>query len=774
MSRSTKLWKAGRTVGLWSSPIPSPRCLTRLAKVRFSQSQPCSMDQKPTMTLFENAIAIKEYRKQIPGGKFILIVDEADAMFRTVDKHQVFEKALQQLLGLNPSMTVMISATPVPFMLDLINEMDKSADNIEFFNLEPQDEYVGIENIVPLEIDGKKVYLEQNELTYKSSYTFDGVTVCNANEKNISLYDDALSDMDNRKGVLVLDCSCPRVYAVNNIKDKATAVQELYRRRGKESIVITFSGRGIAVKYPHKDWDHESWRKKLIGDVLQHIDEAFGLGMPVFIFGYAKMRRGISFRSSNRVPTHMIMALGRGHNISNMVQTLGRITFNGRSVLKDNGFDGVTVLTTSNDLTVCLKKQKYIEEVSKRIKSGDTFADAVTGANQRLPDSANFLRHTFRELGGIRGMRAQFEEWVLMEDVPKELSPDEEETKEKFWHDTDAQKLLQSLARLRKGHQLVHPDDVIDDLKEAEDYQMTKKKLRELLRKFCDKNLVSKDKDGLFKVPPPDRLTPFMNPDVVEMPDLLDDDEQSFEAENVGSSCPPLREVSTDSPYSSLGTRENPIVLDDSSDDECSTSISSITMANTTEGGRSHAAKVVTPEKAVDTLILEPESFVGKRIAKKFWTKPYFGRVVEYIQDRKLWHITYDDGDEEDFDKNDLRKALRFYRKQQHDDHSKPSSLSETSLSPLFGAPLTNIVDIPEVWEDDVSKRRSVIEEPEKKRRIYYTDLRCTPTTIAKRFKVDVRQILRDNKRREGYENIKRNSTFDYNSPIVLPLKRDE
>ena len=38
------------------------------------------------------------------GGKFILIVDEADDMFRTTERHQVFEQALQKLLGLNPSM----------------------------------------------------------------------------------------------------------------------------------------------------------------------------------------------------------------------------------------------------------------------------------------------------------------------------------------------------------------------------------------------------------------------------------------------------------------------------------------------------------------------------------------------------------------------------------------------------------------------------------------------------------------------------------------------
>ena len=48
--------------------------------------------------------AIKKFREQSPGGKFILLVDEADAMFRTYDRHQVFEQALEQLMDLGPAM----------------------------------------------------------------------------------------------------------------------------------------------------------------------------------------------------------------------------------------------------------------------------------------------------------------------------------------------------------------------------------------------------------------------------------------------------------------------------------------------------------------------------------------------------------------------------------------------------------------------------------------------------------------------------------------------
>lgn len=48
--------------------------------------------------------AIKRYRQNVPGGRFLLVVDEVDAMFRTKDGHQKFEQALAQLRNLGPCM----------------------------------------------------------------------------------------------------------------------------------------------------------------------------------------------------------------------------------------------------------------------------------------------------------------------------------------------------------------------------------------------------------------------------------------------------------------------------------------------------------------------------------------------------------------------------------------------------------------------------------------------------------------------------------------------
>jgi hypothetical protein len=47
---------------------------------------------------------------------------------------------------------------------------------------------------------------------------------------------------------------------------------------------------------------------------------------------------------------------------------IGLATFNGRNVRNDNGFHNVTVLMTSNDLTMCIKYQSYVNHDGLRQK----------------------------------------------------------------------------------------------------------------------------------------------------------------------------------------------------------------------------------------------------------------------------------------------------------------------------------------------------------------------------------------------------------------------
>lgn len=216
----------------------------------------------------------------------------------------------------------MISATPIPFMLEIVAIEETSGEDIDFINFSPNSNYLGVEDIVPLiDKNGKKVYLQQNEL-YSVGHEFDGIRVPYANPKVKALYDDAL---EHEKGVLLLDASSPRVYADNNINQKAERVQALYHKEEIALIAVTISGRGIHVRLPPgleangkipdlpedskmpDDWEFslassewQKWRNNLIGDLLNCLDAVFGLSVPIFVFGYTKMRRGISFRSDKR------------------------------------------------------------------------------------------------------------------------------------------------------------------------------------------------------------------------------------------------------------------------------------------------------------------------------------------------------------------------------------------------------------------------------------------------------------------------------------------
>jgi hypothetical protein len=82
-----------------------------------------------------------------------------------------------------------------------------------------------------------------------------------------------------------------------------------------------------------------------IGEVLEKLDVEYGLEWPIFVFGFSKMQRGMSFRSNQRVPSHILLSLGDGYSTEGMIQALGRATFNGKHILRTNGFQNVTVLT---------------------------------------------------------------------------------------------------------------------------------------------------------------------------------------------------------------------------------------------------------------------------------------------------------------------------------------------------------------------------------------------------------------------------------------------
>lgn len=167
-----------------------------------------------------------------------------------------------------------------------------------------------------------------------------------------------------------------------------------------------------------------------------------------------------------------------------------------------------------------------------------------------MPDTANFLRETFRELGAIKGERRHYMN-IVQHEEPKGLSANEKAVRTKFWSDVKAQKLLRSIVRLQRSNPLFSVEDAREDLEEAEDLSLSKTKVNGLLSKFCTSNLIEKDrKDAedwycVSKINQ-NRLIHFMNADFGWYPDTAADDGLEYDCsdDDIDTSIEPESEPS--------------------------------------------------------------------------------------------------------------------------------------------------------------------------------------------------------------------------------------
>ena len=287
--------------------------------------------------------ALAQYRKGNPNKKFLLITDECDAMFRTSDHSQRFEEAYDRLLDLKPCVHVFVSATPLPALIVLADKEEVDGIPVALFDMTPSDEYVGLAEMEPFSIDNKHVYLEQDELkpTRDSGLRFhdrngEEMIIPSCSETLRAFYHSAITSQG--KGILLLDCT---IYYVTekkkfNVTKKAELVQ-LYAndKHSRHIAVLTNTGGlDIQVKLSTKEpWlNHQDLNLRIKGSdedtrlskAIQFVHDSVGPNVPIFGFGFHKMFRSNSYRSSDRVPTHITVSLGEGHNASTVTQALGR------------------------------------------------------------------------------------------------------------------------------------------------------------------------------------------------------------------------------------------------------------------------------------------------------------------------------------------------------------------------------------------------------------------------------------------------------------------
>lgn len=79
------------------------------------------------------------------------------------------------------------------------------------------------------------------------------------------------------------------------------------------------------------------------------------------------------------------------------------------------------------------------------------------------------------------------------------------------------------------------------------------------------------------------------------------------------------------------------------------------------------AAKPPSAKKQKVVEKVDPHSFKGRRAAKAFGKDIFYGTIDKFTAESdgedEFWHITYDDGDDEEYDAGDLKVALNLYEK---------------------------------------------------------------------------------------------------------------
>lgn len=342
----------------------------------------------------------------LKGQHYVLVVDEADELaWRTLDEKLKMEKALNELNGslqepgthfYGPQLIHDISATLLPvFFKALHKQYHFQPDSLFFIN--PGCDYSGFENMQPLQFGGGNVFLDDGELKKKNYYCSDKV---------IALYADAYQ----KPRSLLLDVSCPGVTADANVYERGVYLQgmfpELYvvvrvgPRNGHSGISLRVPGSGSWVHMPKIiEFDDGTQRKRSAGDVLQCIDDNYGIDVRVAVIGYTMMQRGNSFRSNHRVPTHILDAIGRTMSLEKHLQTLGRATFQGLHTLRDNNFEHITVLTRPGDFDVCMQYSNFMTELVDKLAAGWSLEECLTSEEVQYSSQANFRALNNRPIG---------------------------------------------------------------------------------------------------------------------------------------------------------------------------------------------------------------------------------------------------------------------------------------------------------------------------------------------------------------------------------------
>ena len=324
--------------------------------------------------------------------QFMLTIDEADDFYRTdgglangQEERQIkMEEKLHELRQLGPLVQFEVTATLLAIYMTLmkIGQADKEL-NGDVFYVEASREYVDARMLVPPSdaVGNPEFITSESDLNNNNKY---------ADAKVRALWKAAAEHRPpaGRCGALLLDATTAAVRAGGRtvgIYDKAGELMRLH----PHAIAVIVSGAEIAwataTPLPDRPQDGRPLgqqpnifrgKAKIFTNVLQDIDRYYP-ERPVFVFGYSQLVRGISYRSSRRVPSHFILLYKDGTSLCRLVQAAGRAMGEQASVLRANGFMDVKLLTQTQDFDAIRAYPEFLKTVGERMSSGMTLKAAL-------------------------------------------------------------------------------------------------------------------------------------------------------------------------------------------------------------------------------------------------------------------------------------------------------------------------------------------------------------------------------------------------------------
>lgn len=211
----------------------------------------------------------------------------------------------------------------------------------------------------------------------------------------------------------------------------------------------------IEVRYPEGGEPVPVDNDKEMIDLIRNINAKYGLSMPILAFGFSQFNRGVSIWSEDRVVTHEAVLRGQGYNITESIQSLGRACYQGKHILKKNGFNHVTVLTAGSDYDLAFHADAFINRFFDEIeKTQLPFLTVMKSMHPDLakafPEEANVFRSTNRHLSPNKKHKNVFEETISFEGAT-ELTPGEQELGERYLNNPRVQRFMRTLIDLNNG-----------------------------------------------------------------------------------------------------------------------------------------------------------------------------------------------------------------------------------------------------------------------------------------------------------------------------------